>query len=242
MANEEAKPTLHHLSNSQSQRILWLLEELKIPYNLDAHLRQASGPARGRAPVELQKMHPLGKAPQLTTAEGRVISESSAIAQYLIWRYDTAGKFKSEEGGKNDWIRDEELCSLAGTTFQPTLVLDFIFLHTVKRSPFFVRPIFAAAHHQLQKLFVGPEVAKLCGYLNDQLGDQDYFLGSSPGRADFIVSWPIDFGTREGMVNLENYPKLQAWNDRRKSRPAWIRALEKGNGYLGPNMDLDHIG
>ncbi|RMZ86492.1 hypothetical protein DV736_g6283, partial [Chaetothyriales sp. CBS 134916] len=225
--NEEAKPALHHLSNSQSQRILWLLEELEILYNLDVHLRQGSGSARGRPPIELQKMHPLGKAPQLTTAEGRVISESSAIAQYLIWRYDTAGKFKSEEGG---------------TTFQPTLVLDFIFLHTVKRSPFFVRPIFAAAHHQLQKLFVGPEVAKLCGYLNDQLGDQDYFLGSSPGQADFIVSSPIDFGTREGMVKLENYPKLQAWNDRWKSRPAWIRALEKGKGYLGPNMDLDHIG
>ncbi|RMZ80796.1 hypothetical protein DV737_g2843, partial [Chaetothyriales sp. CBS 132003] len=119
-------------------------------------------------------------------------------------------KFKIVEEGarESDWICDEELCSLSGTPFQPTLVLDFVSFHIVKRSPFFVRPVFAAAHHQMQKLFVEPKVAKLCGCLNDQLGDQDYFIGSSPGWADFIASWPIDFGTREGMVKLDSYPKL----------------------------------
>ena len=78
-------------------------------------MRQGSGPTKGRAPVEFQKTHPLGKAPQLTTVDGRVITESSAIAQYLIGKYDTAGKFKGDDH-RNDWIRDEELCSLAGTS------------------------------------------------------------------------------------------------------------------------------
>ena len=228
------------MQNSQSQRIIWLLEELEIAYILDAHKRQQTGKSKGRAAPELQKTHALGKAPQLTTAEGRIISESTAIAQYLIEKYDTGGRFKGDD--KNDPIRDEELCSLAGTSLQAILILDFVFLQLNQRSPFFIRPIFSATHRQLQKLFVGPEIKKLCSYLNDQLGEQEYFMGSSPGRADFIVSWPIDFCVRLcEVVQLKDYPKLNAWNDRCKAREGWKKSIEKGNGYLGPSMDLDFV-
>src|SRR3954470_13950148 len=106
-------PTNRLPQNSQSQRILWLLEELEIPYNLSLHYRQKSGPRKGCAPPELAEIHPMGKAPQLVTADGRVIAESAAIAAYLIATYDTAKKFQGD-GGRNDWVRDESLTSFAG--------------------------------------------------------------------------------------------------------------------------------
>lgn len=108
--------------NSQSQRILWLIEELGIPYNLELHERQKSGKEKNRSPAELFKTHPLGKSPQLVAADGRVIAESSAVATYLIETYDTAGKFKGD-GARNDHIRDEELSSLAGTSIGPMVSL-----------------------------------------------------------------------------------------------------------------------
>ena len=124
----------------------------------------------------------------------------------------------------------------------PVLIMDLMFLHLIKQSPFFIRPIFSATQKQLQKLFVGPELAKIYSYLNDQLGDQEYFMGSSPGRADFIVSWPIDLcGRLPDAAKLNNYPNLKAWNDRCKARDGWKRSIEKGNGYLDPNMGIDHV-
>src|ERR1700744_4969928 len=97
----------YQVQNSQSQRILWLLEELEIPYNLELHRRIDQ-----RSPPELKQTHPLGKAPQLETGNGRVIVESVVIAKYLIETYDKTGKFKGD-GDKNDWLRDEQLCNLA---------------------------------------------------------------------------------------------------------------------------------
>ena len=237
-----ARCLLIHHQNSQSQRIFWLLEELEIPYNLELHTRQESGAERSRAPAELRKTHPLGKAPQLITADGRVIIESTAIAKYLLKTYDTTGTFAGD-GHKNDWIRNEELSSLAANSLQPILVLDLVFQQLTKRSPFFIRPIFSATHKQLQKLFIGPEVMKLLAYLDDQFGDQEYLMGIAPGEADFILSWPID-----SMVNtsdcarLEDYPKLNAWHKRCKARPAWQRSIEKGNGYFSATMAHDFVG
>ncbi|EXJ80785.1 hypothetical protein A1O3_07069 [Capronia epimyces CBS 606.96] len=226
----ELKPTLHHMNNSQSQRILWLLEELEIPYNLSLHKRVESGPNKSRAPPELKQTHPLGKAPQLETGDGRVIVESVVIARYLIETYDKSGKFQGD-GAANDWIRDDELSNLASATISAPMSLELIFSLLTQSSPFFIRPLVSIIHKQLHKAFTGPELDMDLRYLSDQLGDQDYFMGSSPGRADFIMSWPLDLCTQNGFINLQEYPKLEAWFRRCHERPAWKRSIEKGNGY-----------
>lgn len=156
--------------------------------------------------------------------------ESVVIAKYLIETYDKAGKFKGD-GATNDWIRDEELCNLASATIGPPMTLELVFTLITQSSPFFIRPLVSTMHRQLQKAFTGPELHLYYQYLNDKLGDQDYFMGSSPGRADFIISWPVDTCTQNNFIKLEKYPRLDAWARRCKERPAWMKSIEKGNGY-----------
>lgn len=216
--------------NSQSQRILWLLEELEIPYSLKLHQRPESGPRKHRAPEELTHTHPLGKAPQLETKDGRVIVESLVIAKYLIDTYDTEGKFKGD-GQHNDALRDDELCNLAAASVGPLMNLELVMNLLTQAMPFFIRPLFSIAQKQLQKMYTGPEFKLYFQYLNDQLDDQDYFLGANPGRADFIMKWPMDLCIENGFIDVKAYPNLDKWCTRVIERPAWKRSLEKGNGY-----------
>src|ERR1700761_4723746 len=214
-----------NVQNSQSQRILWLLEELEIPYNLSLHRR-----VQQRSPPELKETHPLGKAPQLETGNGRVIVESVVIARYLIETYDKTGRFKGDGEG-NDWIRDDELCNLAAASIGPVMVLEIIMLAASKLTPWFVRWLMAAVHAQLRKGFSGPELDLYFMYLESKLEGQDYFMGQEPGRADFIISFPVDQCTAIDVVDMKKYPRLEKWHARCRTRPAWKRALEKGNGY-----------
>lgn len=218
------------LQNSQSQRILWLLEELEIPYTLKLHERNTSGPKKHRAPADLKEIHPLGKSPVLETEDGRLIVESLAIARYLIDTYDKAGKFKGDGKG-NDWIRDEELCNIAAASLGPLMNIELIFSVLLTALPFFIKPLFNVAHKQLQKAYTTPEFKLYFQYLNDQLGEQDYFLGTHPGRADFILKWPMDNCVQRGIVSLKDYPVLERWYTRVEQRPGWKKSLERGNGY-----------
>jgi len=202
-----------------------LLEELEIPYNLELHRR-----VEQRSPPELKDTHPLGKAPQLETGNGRVIVESIVIAKYLIDTYDKTGKFKGD-GNKNDWIRDEELCSLAGASIGPVMIVDLILLMASKLTPFFVRWLMGLVHSQIRSQFAGPEFDLYYKYLDDQLEGQDYFMGGTPGRADFIISFPVDQCIAAEMIDIKKYPRVEKWHNRCQERPAWKRSIEKGNGY-----------
>jgi len=162
----------------------------------------------------------------LETGEGRVIVERSAIAKYLIEKYDTAGKFKG-----NDSIRDEELTSFAGASIGPVMMLEMIFDLVVDQSPFFVRWLFAGAQSGIRKVYTGPELDSMFKYLDSQLGEQDYFMGESPGRADFMVSWPVDFCVQKKYVDLSKYTTLSTWYERCHARAAWKESLNRGNGY-----------
>ncbi|KAJ9637079.1 uncharacterized protein PV06_01396 [Exophiala oligosperma] len=221
------KPTLHHLSDSQSQRILWLLEELEIPYDLVLHKRVQSGPKKRRAPEELKKTHFLGKSPQLVTGDGRVIVESLVIAKYLIDTFDKDGRFK----GDGDWIRDDELCNIAATSIAIPMVTEILFIAMAAMSPFFVRPLVSMIHSGIHKGYTGDELALNFSYLEEQLGSAEYFGGSSPSRADFIISWPADNCVQNNIIDFTKFPRLAKWHQRCQERAAWKRALEKGNGY-----------
>ncbi|KAI0144419.1 glutathione S-transferase [Xylariaceae sp. FL1272] len=233
MAAAEGKPTLQHLNNSQSQHILWLLEELEIPYNLNLFERVKSGPSKNRAPESLKETHPLGKSPQLITASGRVIIERSAISAYLINTYDAAGKFKvSGADEKHDVIAEEQLISFANASIGMTIMIATIFYFLRVMSPFFIRPLVSAVSGMVSIGFLNKELNAQLNYLDNQLEGQEYFLSNgNPTRVDVVMLFFIQTldGTKVG--DISKYPNVKAWHDRCVARPAWKRAMEKGNGY-----------
>jgi len=214
-------PTFHHLNHSQSQRILWLLEELEIEYNLVFHARDTK---THRAKDDLKEVHPLGKAPQLVTFDGRVIVETSAIAAYLLKTYDPTGKFAAE-----DYISDETLTSFAGSTLGAILSIEMLFDMAAKHTPWPLVYIARALRRGIQNQFTKAEFEKDLLYLEEQLGEGEWFNGERIGRSDVMISWPLDLMSMRGYVDFEGqYPRLAAWRKRVQSRPAWRRAMEKG--------------
>ncbi|PQE16423.1 glutathione S-transferase protein [Rutstroemia sp. NJR-2017a BVV2] len=207
--------------NSQSQRVLWFLEELGIDYNLVLHTRVG-----GRAPPELKDVHFLGKAPVLVTPENRAIAETSAIMSHLIQTYDTAGRF-----GTRDPIRDEMLSSFAGATMGTIGMIELVFEIVAQKSPWPLSTLLGAVKGQIHSSFTGPEYAVQFEFLERELGEREWFNGESLGRSDVMLSWPMDFLSAKGYVDLSKYPKIVQWRKRVQARDAWKRALEKGNGY-----------
>ncbi|KAK7935952.1 glutathione S-transferase [Apiospora marii] len=228
----DPKPTLHHLNDSQSQSILWLLEELGIDYNLVPYKRD-----KGRAPPELKTIHPRGKSPTLVTAAGRVITERSAITLYLIRTYDAAGRFQvahpvlpsplsssssssPENGGdeEDDLVREEELVSLGTATLNPIILFAFVLGVVVKFTPFLVRPIMAGFNLLLRKAFLDAELAggfaelERCLLLPKKKSSttgtgeehaREYLMGGpEPTRADFMMWWFVDWAVAGRLVDL----------------------------------------
>ncbi|KAF7947997.1 hypothetical protein EAE96_009065 [Botrytis aclada] len=220
-------PTFHHLNDSQSQRIFWLLEELSIPYNLQLHTRNpATDPkAPFLGPPSLKAISPYGKAPLLTTGPkdgNRHIPESLAIATYLIRTFDSADAFGLRNG---DWIRDEMLISIAltdlGASTFTMLMLDFNAI--------------ANGAGPMGTFCDGPALRKTLGNLEKELKEGPeggFFMGKNPGRADIMLEFPMALIKQRGWVNLEKeFPALDEWLKRCYERPAWKRCIEKGNGY-----------
>lgn len=212
---------------------MWLLEELGIEYNLNLFERQTSGPNKHRAPDSLKESHPIGKSPQLITPEGRVIIERSAIAKYLIDKYDTAGKFKiNQNDPDNDIIREEELMSLGGTSLSSMLMIKVILGYVQSASPFFIRPVMGVISSGLNKGFLDKEIDVMLKYLDGVLKGKEFLLNTTnPTRTDFCTLWYLEQANSLGLDNWRTYPNLKSWFDRCKSRDGWKRALEKGNGF-----------
>lgn len=216
--------------NSQSQRILWLLEELGIEYTLENHLRNpATHPAAFRSPDTLKATGPYGKAPVLITgaADGtRYIPESDAICTYLLRTFDTADAFGLRNG---DWIRDEVLNSINLTTLTRAtgvaLYQDLGALRTAEgpRGQLFQADAEGSELHGIlqnleRELKEGPEGG--------------FFMGKQPGRADIMMEFPMSMIKHRNWVDLKTkFPLLDEWLERCYARPAFKRSLEKGNGY-----------
>jgi glutathione S-transferase len=211
--------------NAASQRIVWLMEELGIEYDLSLHKR-----VENRAPPELSESHFMGKAPQLVLADGRVLIESNTVAKYLIETYDTKNKFKGDSG-KNDALRDDMLSDFIQSSMSTNTVVGVLFLALAAKSPFFLRPLCNVMWKGMRAGYWDADVALQLRYLSSQLEGQDYLMGSSPGRSDFLLSWTYDNLHQRKLANMDDYPSLKAWRARCEQRPAWKRSLEKGNGY-----------
>jgi glutathione S-transferase len=202
--------TVHHLNESRSQRILWLLEELEVPYDIKFYWRD---PHTKMAPPELQQVHPLGKSP-IVTDEGRSIAESGAIIDYIIRHYG-GGRLQPDPGG-SDYD-------------------DYVYwLHYAEGSaslPFVIDPIaksFGKMAAPLQRR-VDRELDLNLGFINHCLGGSDYLLGAELTAADIQMSFVGELAVN--FVDVSPYPHLDAWVSRFQERPAYRAAVERAGGY-----------
>ena len=217
--------TLHHLNNSRSQRILWLLEELGVPYEIKRYQRD---PKTMLAPPELRRVHPLGKSPVITDGE-LTVAESGAIIEYLADRYGE-GKLLPP-AGTSQRLRCSYWLHYAEGSAMPPLLLKLV-LNRVRTAPapFFVKPIARGIADKVDRTFTDPQLKLHLDYLDAELGEREWFVGDSLSAADIQLSFPLEaFAARGGLGS--SYPRLGAFLQRIHARPAYRRALERGGEY-----------
>ena len=217
--------TVHHLNNSRSQRVLWLLEELGLPYTVNRYERNAKTML---APPELKAVHPLGKSPVITEGAATV-AESGAILEYLL---DRAGDSPLRPAaGTPEFLRYRYWLHYAEGSAMTPLLLKLIFGRIPSQPmPFFVRPVARAIAGGALKNFVDPQVQLHLDYLEGELGRSTWFAGEAFSAADIQMSFPLEAAAARGGLDTR-YPKLGAFLTRIHARPAYQRALEAGGPY-----------
>lgn len=216
---------VHHLNNSRSQRVLWLLEELGLEYDIKRYERD---PKTMLAPVELQAVHPLGKSPVITD-DGMTLAESGAILEYLVQRHGV-GRFAPAQGTQAR-LRYTYWMHYAEGSAMPPLLLKLVFDRIEKGPlPFFVRPIARAIAGKAKSSFVEPQIARHLDYLEAELGMHAWFAGDEFTAADIQMSFPLEAAAARAGLDARR-PKLMDFLERIHARPAYRRALERGGEY-----------
>lgn len=201
---------VHHLNDSRSQRILWLLEELGAPYEIRNYQRDAQ---TRLAPPELKAVHPLGKSPVITDGE-MTIHESGAIIDYLIRRHG-AGKMQPPAGSADHETYLQWLHYAEGSAMLPLMLLMYVMRLGEAGAP-------------LQPRIEG-EIDNHLSYLEQSLNGRDYLMGQALTGADIQMSFVGEVGRAFG--KLPTYPNATAWLDRLHARPAYKAAIERGGPY-----------
>ncbi len=216
---------VHHLNNSRSQRVLWLLEELEIPYEIQRYQRD---PKTMLAPPELRKVHPLGKSPVIVDGD-QTIAESGAILEYLVERYG-AGRLVPP-AGTPDRLRFTYWMHYAEGSAMPPLLLKLVFMQIPKGpAPALVRPILRRIAAGVQQAFVDPQIKLHLDYLEGELAKGDWFAGPAFTAADIQMSFPLEGASIRGGLSATR-PKLWGFLERIHARPAYKRAVERGGPY-----------
>jgi glutathione S-transferase len=218
--------TVHHLNNSRSQRVLWLLEELGLSYDIVHYQRD---PITMLAPAELRRVHPLGKSPVVTTDDGLTLAESGAIVEAVIERFGN-GRLAPATGTPES-LRYRYWLHYAEGSAMPPLLLKLIFdkIESTKM-PFFAKPIAKAIAGKVQAGFITPNIKTHLDFLENELGKSRWFAGEDFTGADIQMSFPIEAAQARGGLDASR-PKLMAYLDRIHARPAYKRALERGGPY-----------
>ena len=217
--------TVHHLNNSRSQRIVWLLEELGLDYEIKRYQRD---PQTMLAPASLRAVHPLGKSPVITDGE-LTLAESGAIIDYLIERYG-AGRFAPAAGTParlryNYWLHYAE-----GSAMTP-LLLKLVFDRIESAPmPFFVKPIAKGISAKVKSSFIEPQLKQHLDYLEGELGQSGWFAGDAFSGADVQLSFVLEAAAARGGLDASR-PKLMDFLKRIHARPAYQRALDRGGEY-----------
>jgi glutathione S-transferase len=199
---------VHHLNNSRSQRILWLLEELGTPYEIVKYQRMTPMPM---APPELKEVHPLGKSPVITDGE-RTVAESGAIVEYILDRYGK-GRMRPAPGSPDYWRYVEWMHYAEGSAMFPLLLALFMGFLGDGAAP--LRP------------FVDVQIENHFSYMENALGDRPFFVGNDLTGADIQLLFVLEAAGER----LTPFPRLVAYRDRMHARPAYRRGIEKGGPY-----------
>ena len=219
--------TVHHLNNSRSQRVLWLLEELGLPYEIKYYQRD---PNTMFAPPELRKVHPLGKSPILTD-NGTTIAETGAIVEYLVDKAD--GQLRPAAGSPEK-LRWTYWLHYAEGSAMPPLLLRLIFAALPTRSPGLIRPLVKAISARVIGSYVDPQIKMHFDYIESELTKSTWFAGEEFSAADVMMSFPLEAAGFRANV-YAGRPRVKAFVERIHARPAYKRALEKGGPYSYAN-------
>ena len=221
--------TVHHLNNSRSQRVLWLLEELGLPYEIKKYQRDAKTML---APPELLAVHPLGKSPVITDA-GLVVAESGAIVEYLVERYGN-GRLAPAPGTPQRlayryWMHFSEGSAM------PPLLLKLIFDRVAQAPmPFFAKPIARGICTKVLERMVLPNLKRQLDFMEAELGKAAWFAGDEFSAADIQMSFPLEAAAQRAGLDASR-PTLMAFLKRIHARPAYKAALARGGAYSFAN-------
>ena len=229
-ARESPMLTVHHLNNSRSQRVLWLLEELGVSYEIQRYERDAKSML---APPELLRVHPLGKSPVLSD-DDVTVAESGAIIEYLLEKYG-AGRLVPPPGTEarrrfTYWLHFAEGSAM------PPLLLKLIFdrIGSGQGMPFFAKPIGRAIATKVKTLMIEPNLKRQLDYMESELGRSEWFAGDQFSAADIQMSFPVEAAAMRAGLDATR-PRLMAFLNKIHARPAFRRALERGGPYSFAN-------
>ena len=225
--------TVHHLNNSRSQRVLWLLEELGVDYEIKKYQRD---PVTMLAPAELMRIHPLGKSPVITDSganssgeEVITVAESGAIVEYLVERYGhgalTPPPHTAQRRRYTYWLH------FAEGTAMPPLLMKLIFDRIKStKMPFFAKPIAKAIANNVLASFVGPNLDRQLDFMEAELSQHEWFAGAEFSAADIQMSFPLEAAAQRAGLNASR-PKLMEFLQKIHARAAYKKALERGGPY-----------
>ena len=215
--------TVHHLNNSRSQRVLWLLEELGMPYEIRHYQRNAT---TNLAPPELLQVHPLGKSPVITDGD-TTVAETGAVIEYLVER--CGGRLRPAAGTPEHRRYTYWLHFAEGTAMSP-LLMTLILGRIRKSGPFFVRPIARRIADGVLGSFVTPNIKRQLAFMESELQSRPWFTGGEFSAADVMMSFPLEVSVVRGGLDA-GYARLNDWLLRIHARPAYQQALKRGGAY-----------
>lgn len=217
--------TVHHLEHSRSQRVLWLLEELALPYQIQHYKRD---PKTSLAPPELRRVHPLGKSPVISDGE-HTVAESGAIIEYLVERHGH-GRLRPP-AGSDDRLRYTYWLHFAEGSAMTPLLLTLVF-DKVKSAPmpFFAKPIARGIAGKVMSGFVTPNLKSQLDFMEAELQQRPWFAGNEFSAADVQMSFPLEAAAQRAGLDASR-PRLMDFLKRIHARPAYQRALQRGGPY-----------
>ena len=216
--------TVHHLENSRSQRVLWLLEELGVEYDVKRYERDKE---TSLAPAALRDIHPLGKSPVIDD-NGLVVAETGAIVEYLVEKFDK-GVLLPAAGSPAKLCYTYWLHFAEGSAMSQLLLKLFFSRIKETKMPFFAKPIARGIADKVLNSYVDPNIKSQLDYMEAELGKTEWFAGDKFSAADVMMSFPLEgAASRSGMAG---FPRLEAFLARIHARPAYQRAFERGGPY-----------
>jgi glutathione S-transferase len=216
---------VHHLNNSRSQRVLWLLEELGLPYEVKRYQRD---PKTMLAPPELRAVHPLGKSPVIEDG-GFKLAESGAILEYLAGRYGEGRLVPA--AGTPERLRYTYWMHYAEGSVMPPLLMKLVFKRIESGPmPFFARPVARGIARRVLDTFIEPNIERHLDYMEGELAARPWFAGNEFSAADIQMSFPLEAAAARGGLDARR-PRLTGFLARIHERPAYRRAIEAGGAY-----------